>query len=71
MASSLFKGLATLGDVCTVVSRAAEEVEQEWSPRSVNVLVFHSHQLHRYLLLYCDDEQVLDHVGRTLNLGHL
>ena len=44
LATSLSQGLATLGNVCTAVSRAAEKVEEEWSPRSVDVLVFHSHQ---------------------------
>ena len=68
MASSLSQGLATLGNVCTAVSRAAEKVEEEWSPRSVDVLVFHSHQLHRFLLLYCDDDQVLEDVGRSIRL---
>ena len=37
--SSLSKVLVTLGDVCTAVSRAAEKVEEEWSPRSVDVLL--------------------------------
>ena len=42
MASSLSQGLATFGNVCTTVSRAAEKVEEEWSPHSVDVLVFHT-----------------------------
>ena len=68
MASSLSQGLSTLSNVCTAVSRAAEKVEEEWSPRSVDVLVFLSHQLHRFLLLYCDNDQVLDDVGRSIGL---
>ena len=65
MASSLSQGLATLGNVCTAVSRAAEKVEEERSPCSVDVLVFHSHQL---LLLYCDDDHVLEDIGRSIRL---
>ena len=67
MASSLSQGLATFGNVCTAVSRAAEKVE-EWSPHSVDVLVFHSHQLHRFLLLYGADDQVLEDVERSIRL---
>ena len=68
MASSLSQELATPGNVCTTVSRAAEKVEEEWYPRSVDVLVFYSHQLHRFLLLYCDDDQVLEDVRRSIRL---
>ena len=54
--------------MCTAVSRAAEKVKEEWSPHSVDVLVFHSHQLHRFLLLYGDDDQVLEDVERSIRL---
>ena len=30
----------TLGNMCTAASRAAEKVENKWSPHSVDVLVF-------------------------------
>ena len=36
------QGLPTFSNVCIAVLREAEQVEEEWSPRSVNVVVFHS-----------------------------
>ena len=37
------QGLPALSNVCIAVLREAEKVEEEWSPHSVNVVVFHSH----------------------------
>ena len=54
--------------MCVLLFQEQQKVEEEWSPRSVDVLVFLSHQLHRFLLLYCDNDQVLDDVGRSIGL---
>ena len=43
--------------------RELRYTETWWSRRSVDVLVFHSHQLHRFVLLYFDDNLVLEEVG--------
>ena len=49
--------------VCMAV-RAVEKIE-EWSPSSLDALTFH---LYRLLVAYCDDDQQLEEVGRSLAL---
>ena len=53
--------------VCRAVIRAIEKLEEEWSPSFMDVLIFHSNQLYRLLLAYCNDEEVLEKVGRSLS----
>ena len=57
-----------LSVMCVLLFQEQQKVEEEWSPRSVDMLVFLSRQLHRFLLLYCDNDQVLDDVGRNIGL---
>ena len=52
--------------VCTAVARATEKVEEERSPSSIDSLIFHGNQLYRLLLAYCEDDQLLEEVGRSL-----
>lgn len=62
------QGLVAISTVCTAVVRAVEKVEEEWSPSFPYCLVFHVNQLHRLLVAYCDDDQQVEEVGRSLAL---
>ena len=61
------QGQVAISAVCTAVFRATEKVE-EWSPSSLDALIFHVNQLYRLLIAYCDDDQKLEEVGRSLAL---
>ena len=61
------QGQVAISTVCKAVFRATEKVE-EWSPSSLDALVFHVNQLYRLLIAYCDDDQKLEEVGRSLAL---
>ena len=62
------QGLVAISSVCTAVVRAVEKVEEEWSPSSFDCLVFHVNQLYRLLVAYCDDDQQVEEIGRSLAL---
>lgn len=62
------QGQVTISTVCTAVVRAVEKVQEEWSPSSHDTLIFHVNQLYRLLVTYCDDDQQLEEVGRSLAL---
>ena len=62
------QGQVAISTVCTAVFRATEKVEEEWSPSSLDALIFHVNQLYRLLIAYCDDDQKLEEVGRSLAL---
>ena len=61
------KDSEAVSTVCRVVLRAVEKLEEEgWFPLSLDVLLFHSHQLYRLLLAYCNDDEVLENLGRSI-----
>lgn len=61
------EGQVAISTVCTAIVRAVEKVE-EWSPSTLDALIFHVNQLYRLLVAYCDDDQQLEEVGRSLAL---
>ena len=62
------EGQVAISTVCTAIVRAVEKVEEEWSPSTLDALIFHVNQLYRLLVAYCDDDQQLEEVGRSLAL---
>ena len=61
------EGQVAIPTVCTAIVRTVEKVE-EWSPSTLDALIFHVDQLYRLLVAYCDDDQQLKEVGRSLAL---
>jgi hypothetical protein len=43
------QGQVAISTVVTAVVRAADKVEEEWSPSSLDALIFHVNQLYRLL----------------------
>ena len=62
------QGQIAVSNVCRAVVRAVEKLDEEWSPATLDVMIFHSNQLYRLLLAYCGDTHVLEEVGRSLTL---
>ena len=62
------QGQIAVSNVCRAVVRAVEKLDEEWSPATLDVMIFHSNQLYRLLLVYCGDTHVLEEVGRSLTL---
>ena len=61
------QGQVAISTVCTAVFKATEKVE-EWSPSSLDALIFYVNQLYRLLIASCDDHQKLEEIGRSLAL---
>ena len=51
--------------MCRAVTIAIEHFEEERSPSSIDILIFHVNVLYRFLLVNCDDELLKD-VGRSM-----
>ena len=60
------EGQVAISTACTAIVTAVEKVE-EWSPSTLDALIFHVNQLYT-LIAYCDDDQQLEEVGRSLAL---
>ena len=60
------QGQIAVSNVCRAVVRAVEKLDEEWSPATLDVMIF---QLYRLLLAYCGDTHVLEEVGRSLREG--
>ena len=50
------------------VVRASEKLDEVWSPSSLDAVTFHVNQLYRLLLVYCDDDHILEDVGKSIAL---
>ena len=62
------QGWVAVSTVCRAVVRASEKLDEVWSPSSLDAVIFHVNQLYRLLLVYCDDDHVLEDVGRSIAL---
>ena len=41
------QGQIAVSNVCRAVVRAVEKLDEEWSPATLDVMIFHSNQLYR------------------------
>ena len=55
-----------ISSTCRAVLRAVEKFEEEKSISYLDGLLFHTNILYRYLVVYCDDDHILEEVGKSM-----